>query len=229
MDFTTLFFLVVAVIIFFRLRSVLGQRTGNEGASLEKKWPSLLKEAKTPEEWPEGISKPLPLAAKFEVSAESRLEGIETDTQANTSLKSIASADAKFNVQDFLKGAKIAYEIIVTAFAKGEREKLRPLLSTEIFNTFDHEIIEREKKGESVDFHFIGITRADITAAQLKQDKAQISMRFSSKLVQAIRNSKGDVIDGDATATTEVSDSWTFERLVSSPDPNWKLVAIEDA
>jgi predicted lipid-binding transport protein (Tim44 family) len=229
MDFMTLVFLVVAVIIFFRLRSVLGTRTGHERDRLEKKWPVIIKNIKKPAGWKEESKKPLPLPPAFNAARDDRLEGVETGTALASSLKLISGLDPKFSAPQFLSGARAAYELIITAFAKGDREKLRPLLSAEIFETFDQEISEREQKGETVDFHFIGIVRAEMTEAALKGEVAQIGVRFVSKLVQATRNGKGEVVEGDATAATEVSDSWTFERKTSSRDPNWKLVATDGA
>jgi predicted lipid-binding transport protein (Tim44 family) len=226
MDLLTLFFLIVAVIIFLRLRSVFGQRTGHERSPLERKWPIVVKDIKKPGEWQE--NKKIPPQPKQETAADSKLAGVSPNSQLAASLKQISEADANFTIAHFLQGAKLAYEQIVTAFAKGERDRLRPLLSSEIFANFDEEIAAREKNNEKVDFHFIGITRAEATDAALKGDVAQIGVLFVAKQVQARRNAKGEIIEGDATAVNEVSDIWTFERKLSSADPNWKLVEIED-
>ena len=228
MDFITLIFLVVAVIIFFRLRSVLGSRTGHERNPLEQKWPVTIKNIKKPERDLEGEKKALS-PAKSETTFDNRLEGVETGTPLAASLKTIADADPSFRVSHFLKGACAAYELIVTAFAKSDQAKLRPLLSAEMLANFDAEIAAREKKNESVDFHFIGLTKAEIKEAVLKNGVAQIGVFFRAKLVQATRNAKGEVVEGDATAVDEISDIWTFERRLSSRDPNWKLVEVEDA
>jgi predicted lipid-binding transport protein (Tim44 family) len=229
MDFTTIVFLVLAVIIFFRLRSVLGSRTGHERSPFEKKWPVAIKDIKKPEEWEEEPKKPPLSPPVFNAVSDDKLEGIEAGTALASTLKFISNADPKFSAPQFLSGARAAYEQIVTAFAKGDREKLRSLLATEIYETFDEEISEREKKGETVEFHFIAITKAEIVESVLKGEIAQVGVRFTAKLVQATRNAKNEIIEGDATAVTEVSDVWTFERKTSSRDPNWKLVATEDA
>ncbi len=230
MDYVTLIFLVAAVIIFFRLRSVLGQRTGHERSPLNKKWPVVVRSVKKAEERKEESKAPiaLPPAGKNLLSDNNNEEAAQ-DSALTLALKTISAAEPAFDPVHFLTGAKLAYEIVVSAFARGDRESLRPLLSVEMFNSFDHEIAAREKKGETVDFHFIGITKAQLAEAGLKDDLAQVGVLFVSKLVQATRDAKGEVIEGDATAVTEVSDIWTFERPISSRDPNWKLVATEDA
>ena len=228
MDLLTLIFLILAAIIFFRLRNVLGQRTGHERDPLQKKAPVVIKSIKKPASWEKDDKAPLPVSPKS-APAEDRLQGVEAGTALASSLKFISDADPAFHAQKFLQGAKIAYEQMVTAFAKGDRDKLRPLVATEMFETFDEEITEREQKNETVDFHFIGVAKAEMTEAVLKGDIAQISVRFVSKLVQATRNAKGEVIEGDATAVAEVSDVWTFERKTTARNPNWKLIATEDA
>lgn len=228
MDVMTLIFLVAAVIIFFRLRKVLGQRTGHERNPFEKKWPVIVREVKKAKTQEAEPTKPLPVPAKAEMPAKDALEGIEPGSALVLPLKAIADADPAFNVKHFLKGAKAAYELVLASFAKGDREKMRKLLSTEIYENFDEEISVREKNGENVDFHFIGIDKAELVQAVLKGKLAQISVRFNAKLVQATRNAKGEVIEGDATAIDLVSDIWTFERQISSRDPNWKLIAAED-
>lgn len=223
MDFLTLLFLVVAVIIFFRLRSVLGTRTGHERPPQE----AVLKRVEKPVEGKNTQARPVPSAAAE--SARDRLEGVETDAPTAANLQRIADNDSSFRISHFMKGAKAAYELIVTSFARGDRNALRKLLGAEIFENFEDEIAAREKRGEKVDLHFIGIDRAEIRGASLQGDVAQIEVYFVSKLVQATRDKNGGVIEGDAVATSEVADLWTFEKSVKARDPNWKLVAAEDA
>jgi len=123
--------------------------------------------------------------------------------------------------------ARAAYEMIVTTFAEGDRRQLRNLLSREVFDGFDAAITERENRGETAETRFISIDGATITAAELRNRTAQITVRFVSKLVSATRDRSGTVIEGNAENVTDVTDVWTFARDVSSRDPNWKVVATE--
>ena len=115
----------------------------------------------------------------------------------------------------------------MTTFDEGDRRQLRGLLSREVFDGFDAAITERENRGETAETRFVSIDGATITAAELRNRNAQITIRFVSKLISATRDRGGTVIDGNAEKVTDVTDVWTFARDVTSRDPNWKVVATE--
>ncbi|MGH7249153.1 MAG: Tim44/TimA family putative adaptor protein, partial [Pseudomonadota bacterium] len=127
----------------------------------------------------------------------------------------------------FLTGARTAYEMVVTAFASGDRRQLRGLLSREVYDGFDTAISDREARGEAVETKFVSIDSSTIGGAELRGRTAQITVRFISKLVSATRDRSGAVINGNAEKVTDVTDMWTFARDVSSRDPNWKVAATE--
>ena len=126
-----------------------------------------------------------------------------------------------------MTGARAAYEMIVMAYAEGDRRTLKNLLSREVLEGFEASIRERENRGETVETRFVAIDKSDITAAELRGRSAQVTLRFISQLVSVTRDKAGNVIDGSPDKVTEVTDVWTFARDVSSRDPNWKLVATE--
>ena len=133
----------------------------------------------------------------------------------------------RFDAKHFVAGARAAYEMIVTAFAEGDRRSLKNLLSRDVYDGFDGAIGEREKRGETVESRFVSIDSAEITAAEVRARTAHVTVRFHSKLISATRDKDGNVIDGSAERVTDITDVWTFARDVSSRDPNWKLVATE--
>jgi len=137
------------------------------------------------------------------------------------------AVDGSFDVKHFLAGARAAYEMIVTAFAAGDRRTLRGLLSREVYDGFEAAIRERESRGEIVETRFVSIDKADITGAELRGRAAQITVRFVSQLVSVTHHRSGAVIEGSPDKVTDVTDVWTFARDVVSRDPNWKLVATE--
>ena len=142
-------------------------------------------------------------------------------------LDAIAREDKSFDAQHFLTGARAAYDMIVTAYAAGDRKQLKNLLGKEVYDGFETAIKEREQKGETVETRFVAIDGATITAAEQRGKTAQVTVRFQSQLVSVTRAKDGTVIDGNPDAVTDVTDVWTFARDVSSRDPNWKLVATE--
>ena len=142
-------------------------------------------------------------------------------------LDAIALSDRSFDAKHFVTGARAAYEMIVNAFASGDRKSLKGLLSREVYDGFEAAIRDRESKGETVENKFVSLDTADITGAELRGNTAQVTVRFVSQLISATRDKAGNVIDGSPDKVTEVTDVWTFARDVTARDPNWKLVATE--
>jgi predicted lipid-binding transport protein (Tim44 family) len=229
-DIYTIIFLALAVFIFLRLRSVLGQRTGRERppydpySAREPVRPATDKVVALPNRTPEGT------APKPNVAAEptERWKGVAAaGSPLASGLDAIAAADSEFDGKHFLTGARAAYEMIVNAYAEGDRRTLKNLLSREVYDGFESAISEREKRGDTVESRFVSIDNAQISAAELRARSAQVTVRFSSQLVSVTRDKNGNVIDGNADKVTDVHDIWTFARDVSARDPNWKLVATE--
>lgn len=239
-DIYTIIFLALAVFIFLRLRSVLGQRTGRERPPYDPFTPrdgvrgSANANDKVVTLPPRGDVPPRPVdpsaepaAAPVAVSPD-RLKGIAAPgSPVAIGLEAIATADKGFDPQHFLAGARAAYEMIVTAFAEGDRRSLRNLLSKEVFDGFDAAIHDRESRGETAETRFVSIDTAEISGAELRGRIAQVTLRFVSQLISVTRDRTGTPVDGSDEKVTEVTDVWTFARDVSSRDPNWKLVATE--
>jgi len=231
-DIYTIIFLALAVFIFLRLRSVLGQRTGRERPPYD---PYSARDAvRSPASdkvvtLPTRPAEPAPARpAEVAAPAADRWKGVaETGSSVAAGLDAIAAADPAFDPKHFITGARTAYEMIVTAFAEGDRRQLRSLLSREVFDGFDTAISEREGRGETAETRFVSIDGSAITGAELRGRTAQVTIRFVSKLVSATRDRSGAVIEGNAEKVTDVTDVWTFARDVSSRDPNWKVVATE--
>ncbi len=224
-DFITLFFLVAAVLIFLQLRSVLGRRTGNEKPPFD---PYSAREGSKTPSGDDGKVVTLP---RREVSEEDRFAEIDAvakpGTDLNDGLRELLKADPSFNPREFLNGARMAYEMIVMAFADGDRKTLKGLLSGEVYSGFDAALSDREAKGEVVKSTFVGIEKSDITHASFKDGEEQVTVRIVSQLISATYDKEGVVIDGDQESVAEVTDIWTFAREARSRDPNWKLVATE--
>jgi predicted lipid-binding transport protein (Tim44 family) len=228
-DIYTIIFLALAVFIFLRLRSVLGQRTGQERPPFERAARDMAgpsNENVVPLPGPV-ISAPPTSPASDEPPAE-RWKGVaEPNSELAKGLDAIVAEDSSFDLQHFVTGAKSAYEMIVLAFAQGDRRSLRDLLSSDVYDSFDAAITDREKRGDVTETRFVGIDKAEVIAAEARGRTAQITMRFVSQMVSATRNKAGDVIDGSPDKVTDVTDIWTFARDTSSRDPNWKLVGTE--
>jgi len=229
-DIYTIVFLALAVFIFLKLRSVLGQRTGRERPPYD---PYSARDAVRPATTNDKIVT-LPgraaeaTAKPVEAAPTERWKGIaEPGSAVAAGLTAIAAVETGFDAKHFLAGARAAYEMVVTAFAEGDQRTLKNLLSREVYDGFEAAIRDRATRGESVETRFVSIDKAEIVAAELRGRTAQVTARFVSQLVSVTRDRSGTVIEGAPDKVTEVTDVWTFARDLSSRDPNWKLVATE--
>ena len=230
-DFGTIFFLIAAVVIFFQLRNVLGRRTGNERPPFDP-YTAARNKPQDANGKPENVvSLPQRKRAPGE-AADDAYVAIDAfakpGTDLNKGLRAIKDADASFEPKGFVEGAKMAYEMIVMAYADGDRKTLKNLLSREVFDGFVAAIADREGRSEKIQSSFVGIDKADIVSAEMKGSEAHVTLRIVSELISATRNKAGEVIDGDPETVAEVKDVWTFARDTRSKDPNWKLVATEE-
>jgi len=226
-DIYTIIFLALAVFIFLRLRSVLGQRTGRERPPYD---PISARDTPRTATSDNVVALPgrAPDAGLQPAEPTERWKGIaEPGTAVATGLDAIAHDDSSFDAKAFLTGARAAYEMIVTAYANGDRRQLKNLLGREVHDGFDAAITDREKRGETVETRFVSIASADIVGAEQRGKTAQVTVRFVSQLVSVTRDKAGAVIDGNPDKVTDVTDVWTFARDTTSRDPNWKLVATE--
>lgn len=230
MDIYTIIFLALAVFIFLRLRSVLGQRTGSERPPFERAARDVARGGNdniVP--MPGAIIDQAPLAPAAEaVPAPDRWKGIAApDSALAAGLNEVAASDSSFDAQHFISGAKGAYEMIVLAFANGDRRALKDLLSSEVYDGFEAAIRGREQRCEKVETRFASIDKAELVSVGVRERIAQLTVRFVSQMISVTRDKDGAVIDGNPEKLTDVTDVWTFARDVSSRDPNWKLVGTE--
>jgi predicted lipid-binding transport protein (Tim44 family) len=229
-DIYTIIFLALAVFIFLRLRSVLGQRTGRERPPFD---PYSARDAR-PQATDKVVSLPNrkspegPTRTSEAAEPVERWKGVaEKGSAVATGLDAIAETDKTFDANHFIAGARAAYEMIVGAFAAGDRRALKNLLAREVYDGFDAAIRERETKGETVESRFVSLETAEIIGAEMRGSTAQVTVRFVSQLITATRDKSGNVVDGNPDKVTDVTDVWTFARDLTSRDPNWKLVATE--
>ena len=191
-----IFLAVVAGIVLLRLRSVLGKRTGSE------KKDSNLYSYDQPANQPSDIEKPI----------------------ISTKKKSDISSDW-FDNEDFVNGAKGAYEMIVTNFENGNTNELKPLLEDNVFQSFSEVIEQRKQNSEQVQFSFIGIESAEIIYKDLNSSPMEVTVRFISEMITCIKNSKDEVISGSLNQVQKITDVWTFAKHKNKNNNNWLLLA----
>lgn len=207
---------MIAAFLVLRLRSILGRRTGFERPPAQPYQP--------------------PQRAGNGPVIEGRAEAVnppssgtvpEPGSPIGQTLGRMRSVDRSFDPASFLGGAEQAFRIVVNAFAKGERDEFRPLVSDEVFRAFDQAIAERSAAGQSQTSEVKSVEAATIEEAALRDSVAQITVRFVSDQVSITRDKGGEIVAG-TDSVTEITDVWTFERDLSSRDPTWRLVAVRN-
>tara|TARA_R110000868_G_scaffold278125_1_gene537951 strand:- start:7842 stop:8555 length:714 start_codon:yes stop_codon:yes gene_type:complete len=227
-DLPTLIVIAIAVFVLFRLRSVLGTRTGTERPPLERRKPS---------DTPANEDTVVPLRPKGtgapELDEERRARKVEAeieqfshgDAELAAGFKEVADADPTFTPKSFLDGAKQAYEMIVTGYATGDRATLKNLLEKDVYEGFQSAITEREAAGQTVDFTFVGLPKVEYSDAEFDKKTVTLTVRFHAEVVSATRDKDGNLVDGNADQVQTIADEWTFARNPKSRDPNWKVVS----
>ena len=228
MDIYTIIFLALAVFIFVRLRAVLGQRTGGERPPFDRAARNALQGAPDNHVMPvpgKMIDPAGPATGADVPPAGDRWRGLaEPGTPLARGLDAIVGQDSSFDPRHFLSGARSAYEMIVLAFANGDRRALRDLLSTEVYDSFEAVIKDREKHEQKTETRFVSIDIAELVGAELRDRTAQLTVRFVSQMISVTRDKAGNIVDGNPDKVADITDIWTFARDIGSRDPNWKLV-----
>lgn len=213
------FLAMLAGFIGLRLYHVLGRRTGHErpvGDPFRATAPEL--------------ARPGPPAGAGEPQVRPRAElPAELPGDVRAGLEAIRRADRQFDLDSFLAGARAAYQTILEAFWRGDLEELAELVSDDVLADFRAAIEDRRARGETLENRLIGVDRAQVAAARMNGNMAEVTVRFDATIVAVTRNDRGEVVAGDPGARVETHDVWTFSRHVASPDPVWLLVATDVA
>ncbi len=203
----------IAVFLIIKLRSVLGTREGFE-----------------PTPAPMDDAKPRPKFEVVEGGPDRDITDNITDPASTAALTAMKHADPSFNVTDFLKGARSAYEMILMAFDKGDIDRIRPFLGPDIVGTFADAITDRTTQGLTINSTFGGIRDMTLTEATYNPTTklAGIDVRFNAELSRVVKDANGTVVEGSSNTIIRQRDTWTFARTMGTADPNWHLAATGD-
>lgn len=156
------------------------------------------------------------------------LEDVKLPAEVRDALSEIRKSDPTFSSQKFLSGAKKAFEIILEAFSKGEKEALKQLLDADTYEDFEHEIDRRKTSGQLFQTTIVGINQADLVAATIEGTTINIKVKIVSEQINMIKDAKDmALLSGSATKINLVDDVWTFARDLNASDKIWKLVSTD--
>jgi predicted lipid-binding transport protein (Tim44 family) len=212
---------MIAAFLVLRLRSILGRRTGYERPPQPQAQPYQPPPAASQPPTIEGRAEPVAPPSRAQDAPE--LSGAVAAVLAR-----MRGIDRGFDPAGFLDGAEKAFRIIVTAFAAGDRTKLRGLVADDVYRAFDEAIAARELAGHTQTTEIRAISSAAIEDAALRGSVGQVTVRFVSDQVSLTSDRQGQPVSG-TEAVTEITDIWSFERDLASPDPTWRLVSVRGA
>lgn len=208
-----IFFALVAAFVIFRLSRTLGSRPDNTRVG-----PNRRDAGDTGDNVVSLVNRDVP-------ELESGAEAPDSDEAALTAagIAEIRLQDPGFDTNQFLAGAKAAYEAVVTAFASGDRDTLGRLLTRDVLDNFSGAIDEREERGETLETTVVGVSSADVVDARMAGRTAEVTVKFVTELMNVSRDATGALPEGKSDSVRVVTDIWTFVRDVGGSDPNWAL------
>jgi len=204
-----IFLVILVVVIFSRLKNVLG--TGAEDTKVimipKEQFEKMYKEMKK-----------TPLSEAMESVDLDKLSPLERD------LAKIPN----FNKNVFIKGAQKAFELILSAFSKGDAKALSTLVNKDLLKKFEKVIKERKEQGVTAETDLIGFVQTEVESVNfVNEDKVNLVVKFVSEQVNLLKNAEGEVIEGDENYVQKISDTWTFEKSLNPKINNWLLCSTK--
>lgn len=200
----------IAAFIILRYRAMLGEKTGRDVSDLPRPIKDLEPVIQLPER-------------DILRSSEKKKEDKEPSQFADQ-FSAMRAVDKDFSADEFLSGAKAAYEMVIEAYNEADHETLGMLLADPIYKEFKASLDANEKDGRKADTTLVAIVKAEIADAKLRGNKATIAVDFVSEQIPLVRDKSGAIVEGDASAQEAVEDQWVFERNLASSDPAWKVI-----
>jgi len=194
-----LIFGVIAIFLIFRLRNILGTKTGFEETNLNKK------------------------AQKDQFTNVVPLKSDKKD-MGNIELSKILEVDPKFDVVDFLSGSKTFFEMVLDSFVSGNLENIKNFTKPSVLKSFKSAIIERDKEKETLIIDLKSIKENQIIKSTVSKASIKINVKFESLQIRALLDKNNEIIDGDNKKEILVKDEWVFEKKINDNNPNWTLI-----
>ena len=204
----------IAAFILLRYRAMLGEQRGRDSADVPR--------PRAPEALEPVVQLPeRDLARRKEAQAKTLAHEPAAFADSFAAMRAI---DPEFQADEFISGAKMAFEMVLTAYNEEDHDTLKMLLSDRIYREFKSSLEAHAREGKKAHSTLVAIVKADITEAQLRGSKATITVDFLSEQVPLVRDKDGAIIEGDASVQEAVEDQWVFERDLKSADPAWKVI-----
>lgn len=207
----------IATVMIYLLYSVLGKKEGFED---KEKWSRQSRNFEAKEE--EATQKDPLKDAVFEIIPDQLDESAERLNKLDLKCyEKIRKVDPTFNLDTFLKGAEIAFGMIVESYGAGDLKTLKTLFSDPLFAEFAEDVKHREEAGEKAETRVLKIHKMEISKLELLGTEARISVDIESEQFHLVKDQTGTLVEGSENQTETLVDHLTFERNLTSNDPNW--------
>ncbi len=212
--------IAIAAFVVYKYRQVLGHKTGHD---VETPRPKANQERVVQlRQYQQDAQDDFEESAAPEAVKDETLDAIENKALHETFSK-MKEFDETFNLDEFVKGAKAAFEMVMDAYEKADRVTLKMLLSDDLYREFDQELKQRAKKEEKPHTTLVSILSAVPADASFKKQQARITIRFLSEQIHVVKDKEGNIVEGEKSRIDQVEDEWVFERQMRSRNPNWTI------
>lgn len=208
-----IFLALITAYLLYRLWMVLGQETDEDQYRRDKKLLEV-----------EAENNVVQLPARQSGQTLTSLEE-ELKPGAKAGLETLKEADSQFSLDSFIAGAKSAYEMIIKAFAQGDKDTLKQLLTRKVFAQFDAAIEDRHANKLYLETTIESFDKVDIDSIELVDKQATIAVRFRTTQIRLMKDESGTIIDNPAKISTSITDIWTFTHSIDAENPTWYLAA----
>jgi len=229
-----IFFAAIALFLFFKLKNQFGKVDEDQKRDAIKKF---LKEqadlaqnqAQTEKSQQELDGKKLELVQTQEKDQLEEENNKIIDALSPALKKNFTQTleKSKISANDFIKGAIMAFEMVIQAFSSGNKETLKTLLNDSLYKKFAKAIDDRAKNNTILNTNVISIDESSIKSAKVEKNEAIIKINFISKQISYVLDNEDKIIQGDKNQINEISDVWTFSRNINSKNPNWIITSTK--
>ena len=194
-----LIFGVIAIFLIFRLKNILGTKTGLEDNNLNEK----------------NQSKPYSNVVSLKPSK---------DKKDNTEINKILKVDPNFNNIDFLNGSKTFFEMVIKSFVSGNLDNIKDFIKPSVLKSFKGAIDDRNKENETLTIDLKSVEKNEIISSVVTKTSIKIYVIFETLQITALMDKNDKIIDGDTNKEILVKDEWVFEKKIKDQNPNWTLI-----
>ena len=214
--------IAIAIFVVYKYRQVLGHKTGHDVENQAHRRESRQERVVSLREFQKEIEEGGPIIDQQAEKPDDASDKLE-DAGIKANIEQMKELEPSFRLDDFMGGAKAAFEMLMEAFEKDDRTTLKQLLSDDLYREFDQELKNFAKQKQRPHTTLVSILSANLTDAALNKSQAKLTVQFLTEQIHVVKDEAGEVVEGDVSRIEQVEDEWVFERSLKSRNPNWTI------